>query len=86
MLGLVAGALTTAAFAPQLLRSVKTGSTTDISLAMLLCVNTGMALWLAHGLAISDIALILANTASLALAIPLLILKLKNDCGCFFRR
>jgi MtN3 and saliva related transmembrane protein len=53
---------------------------------MLLCVTTGMALWVMHGLAIGDVALILANIASLALAIPLLILKLKNDCGHVLRK
>jgi hypothetical protein len=37
-----------------------------------------MSLWLAHGLMIDDPALVIANAGSLALALPLLILKLKN--------
>ena len=45
---------------------------------MLVCISVGMSLWLAHGLMINDPALVIANAGSLALALPLLILKLKN--------
>ncbi len=79
MIGFLAGALTTAAFAPQLIQAVRTGRTRDISLGMLVCVSTGMTLWLVHGLRIGDTALILSNGASLAMALPLLFLKVRND-------
>ena len=78
MLGFIAGTLTTAALAPQLLHSLRTRSTRDLSLAMLICISAGMSLWVAHGLIIGDPALVIANAGSLALALPLLILKLKN--------
>ncbi len=78
MLGFIAGTLTTAALAPQLMHSLRTGSTKDVSLAMLVCISVGMSLWLAHGLMIGDPALVIANAGSLALALPLLLLKLKN--------
>ncbi len=58
--------------------SIRTGSTRDVSLAMLVCICAGMSLWLAHGLMIGDPALVIANAGSLALALPLLLLKLKN--------
>ncbi len=79
MIGYLAGTLTTLAFAPQLLKALKTKSTKDISLLMLLCSTTGMTLWLYHGLLIEDMALILANSVSIALASTLLVYKLKND-------
>lgn len=79
MIGYLAGTLTTLAFAPQLLKALKTKSTKDISLLMLLCSTTGMTLWLYHGLLIKDMALILANSVSIALASTLLVYKLKND-------
>jgi MtN3 and saliva related transmembrane protein len=78
MLGYIAGTLTTAALAPQLLHSLRTGSTRDVSLAMLICISIGMSLWLAHGLMLGDAALVIANAGSLALVLPLLFLKLKN--------
>lgn len=79
MIGYLAGTLTTLAFAPQLLKALKTKSTKDISLLMLLCSTTGMTLWLYHGVLIKDMALILANSVSIALASTLLVYKLKND-------
>ena len=78
MLGFIAGTLTTAALAPQLVHSLRTGSTKDVSLAMLICISVGMSLWLAHGLMIGDPALVIANAGSLVLALPMIILKLKN--------
>jgi MtN3 and saliva related transmembrane protein len=78
MLGFIAGTLTTAALVPQLVHSLRTGSTKDVSLAMLVCISVGMSLWLAHGLMIGDAALVIANAGSLGLALPMIILKLKN--------
>jgi len=71
--------LTRAAFAPQLIRALRTRRTGDVSLSMLVCVSVGMILWLVHGVRIGDAALVLSNSASLAQAVPLLILKLRND-------
>ncbi|AGB49955.1 hypothetical protein Metho_1769 [Methanomethylovorans hollandica DSM 15978] len=79
MIGYLAGTLTTLAFAPQLFKALKTKSTKDISLLMLLCSTTGMTLWLYHGLLIKDIALISANSISIALSSTLLMYKLKKD-------
>lgn len=79
MIGYLAGTLTTVAFAPQLLKALKNKSTKDISLLMLLCSTSGMILWLYYGLLIEDLALILANSISVALASTLLLYKLKKD-------
>jgi MtN3 and saliva related transmembrane protein len=79
MIGYIAGILTTIAFAPQLIKAIKTKSTGDISLMMLICTTIGMMLWLAHGLIINDLALIAANSISVTLASALLIYKLKQE-------
>jgi MtN3 and saliva related transmembrane protein len=79
MIGYIAGALTTVAFAPQLLQALTTKSTKDVSLMMLLCSTSGMILWLIHGMLVKDPALVVANSVSVVLASSLLGLKLKND-------
>lgn len=79
MIGYIAGALTTIAFAPQLLKALTTKSTKDVSLIMLLCSTSGMILWLYYGILIKDPALVVANSISIVLASSLLGLKLKND-------
>jgi MtN3 and saliva related transmembrane protein len=84
MIGYIAGALTTIAFVPQLLKALTTKSTKDVSLMMLLCSTSGMVLWLYHGFLVKDPALIIANSISAVLASSLLGLKLKNDCASHF--
>ena len=79
MIGYIAGALTTIAFAPQLLMALTTKSTKDVSLIMLLCSTSGMLLWVLHGILVRDPALVAANSISFVLAFTLLGLKLKND-------
>lgn len=83
MIGYIAGALTTIAFAPQVLKALNSKSTKDVSLMMLLCSTSGMILWLFHGVQVKDTALILANTVSFILASILLGLKIKNDYSDF---
>jgi MtN3 and saliva related transmembrane protein len=86
MIGYLAGALTTVAFAPQLLRALTTKSTKDVSLMMLLCSTSGMLLWMLHGILVKDPALIAANGISFVLAFSLMGLKLKNDySGSIFK-
>ncbi len=83
MIGYLAGALTTVAFAPQLLRALTTKSTKDVSIMMLLCSTSGMLLWMLHGILVKDPALIAANSISFVLAFLLMGLKLKNDYSDF---
>jgi MtN3 and saliva related transmembrane protein len=81
MIGYIAGALTTIAFAPQLVKALNTKSTKDVSLLMLFCSISGMILWLIHGIQVNDSAIIAANSVSILLAASLLGLKIKNDCS-----
>ena len=54
MIGYIAGALTTIAFAPQLIKALTTKFTKDVSLLMLLCSTSGMALWFLYGIQVND--------------------------------
>jgi MtN3 and saliva related transmembrane protein len=77
-IGLAAGKLTTLAFVPQVVKTVRTGSTDDISLGMFLILVIGIAAWLLYGAIIGDLPLIPSNTVTLVLAGTILVFKLKN--------
>ena len=76
-LGLVAAACTTAAFLPQVVKALRTRETKDISLLMYLILISGLCLWLAYGLLVRDLPLILANCVTLILALIVLFLKVR---------
>lgn len=77
-LGLAAAFCTTAAFAPQALKAWRSRSTADISLSTFLLLVTGIVLWLAYGVLIGDMPLIIANGVTLCLAGTILALKLRH--------
>ena len=77
-LGLLAGALTTIAFVPQVLKTWRTRSTHDISLGMFSILVAGIVAWLIYGAVIGDVPLILANAVTLLLAGTILVFKIRN--------
>ena len=76
--GMVAAVLTTVAFLPQVIRTWRTRSTSDISLGMFVAYVTGIALWLVYGLMIHDMPLIASNAVTLVLSGAILLLKLRH--------
>jgi MtN3 and saliva related transmembrane protein len=76
-LGLSAGTLTTAAFVPQALKIWQSKSAADVSYGMFFIFSTGVFLWLLYGIAIGAAPVIIANVITLALAILIIILKIK---------
>jgi len=78
LLGLLAGFCSTVAFLPQVIKTWRTRSTKDISLAMFLVLVTGIILWLAYGMFVNDIPLVVANGVTLLMAGTLLIFKLRH--------
>ncbi|HET6419666.1 MAG TPA: SemiSWEET transporter [Geobacteraceae bacterium] len=64
-LGLFAGAVTSMAVIPQVLKSYRTKHVRDISIWQPILLDAGMGLWLAYGIIIGDIPLILANSFSI---------------------
>ncbi|MGE5517755.1 MAG: SemiSWEET family sugar transporter [Bacteroidota bacterium] len=76
--GSTAALLTTLAFVPQVVKTLKTRHTRDISLGMWAMFSAGVALWLAYGLLLMAWPIILANAATLVLALIVLAVKLAN--------
>ena len=77
VLGFVAGALTTFAFFAQVVKTISTKSTHDISLAMVTLTSTGLFLWFIYGVYVGSMPIIVVNFISFILAITLVVLKLK---------
>jgi len=64
-IGLVAGALTSVAVIPQVVRTYRTRHARDISIWQPLLLDIGMILWLIYGIMLKDLPLILANAFSI---------------------
>lgn len=77
-LGIVAGILTTLSFVPQVIKTLRSGQTRDISLVMWLCFCTGVALWTIYGVLLEAWPIVAANIPTLALAGSILVMKLRN--------
>jgi MtN3 and saliva related transmembrane protein len=76
-LGLLAGALTTIAFLPQVIKTWTTKSAKDISSGIFLCFCTGVFLWLVYGICINSLPIVAANSATFILASTILVFKFK---------
>jgi MtN3 and saliva related transmembrane protein len=77
VLGLSAATLTTSAFLPQMIKTWQTKSAKDVSFVMLLTFITGVFLWLVYGIFRKDLAIILANGATLVFNLIILWLKIR---------
>jgi MtN3 and saliva related transmembrane protein len=75
ILGLIAGALTTLSFLPQVIRTLRTRHAGDLSAAWLLIFGTGVAAWCVYGILRSDVAIILTNATTFTLVMALVIAK-----------
>lgn len=75
-LGIAAGILTTGSFAPQAVKILRTRKVQDISLFMYIAFVSGVALWIAYGLAIGSASLVLANVITFLLAGSILVMKI----------
>ncbi|APZ41909.1 SemiSWEET transporter [Acidihalobacter ferrooxydans] len=80
-IGLAAGALTTVAFLPQVIKVWRTRSARDLSLGMYFTFTLGVALWLIYGILLHAWPIILANAVTLLLAGAILALKLYEGTG-----
>jgi MtN3 and saliva related transmembrane protein len=76
LLGAFAALCSTASFAPQAVKIVRTRETKDISLAMYLLTVTGFAAWTSYGVVLGRWPLIAANGICLVLSAFILAMKL----------
>ena len=79
MLGFFAGFLTTVSFLPQVVKTWKSRSASDLSLGMLSVFSVGVMCWLIYGFLLQESPMIFWNSVTLILVLVILILKLKFD-------
>ena len=77
IIGYFAGAITTIAFVPQVIKIWKTKSTKDISLIMFVAFCLGVFLWMIYGIILHSKPVIIANSIGFVLGIIIIILKIK---------
>lgn len=77
-LGYVAALLSTGAFLPQAVKTIRTRETRGISLGMYVIFTAGVTLWLIYAIGIGSVPMTLANTVTVLLAVIILILKLRH--------
>ena len=78
LLGTIAGVLTTASFVPQVVKTLRSGQTRDISLAMWLAFCLGVGLWTVYGVLLGAWPIVAANIPTLGLAGTILVVKIRN--------
>jgi len=74
--GYIAAILTTAAFLPQLIKTLKTKKADDVSLITLIMFITGVLFWIIYGYRISSLPIMLANVITLTLNSLILVSKI----------
>lgn len=78
MVGSTAAIFTTLAFVPQVVKTVRTRHTRDISLAMWVLFCVGVALWMVYGILMIAWPIIIANALTLLMSATVLAIKLAN--------
>ncbi|MCJ8496709.1 SemiSWEET transporter [Chryseobacterium salipaludis] len=73
ILGLIAGALTSVAMLPQLIKVLKEKDVQDISLLMILVLITGLSLWVWYGFLQDELPIILSNAFAVLVNLALLV-------------
>lgn len=82
LIGGIAAALTTLAFFPQALRTIRTRETAGLSAGTYLLFSTGIAIWLVYGLLIGSWPLIVGNAVTLVPQLAILAILLgKKSAG-----
>tara|TARA_S200000501_G_scaffold376763_1_gene432773 strand:+ start:898 stop:1167 length:270 start_codon:yes stop_codon:yes gene_type:complete len=74
--GYFAAILTTAAFLPQLIKTLKTKKADDVSLVTLIMFICGVGSWIIYGYEISSFPILLANIITFILNFLILISKI----------
>jgi len=77
-LGYAAAILTSIAFVPQAVKTIRSRDTSGISLGMYVIFTIGIGFWFAYGVALGSWPMIFANIVTFALALVILLLKLRH--------
>lgn len=79
LLGLTAGIITSVAALPQVVKTIRTRSTRDLSLWQPMLLTVGVTMWMVYGFMIGDVPLQLMNVLPLCGNVTLLVMKLRED-------
>ena len=74
--GYFAAILTTAAFLPQLIKTLKTKKADDVSLVTLIMFLSGVGSWILYGYSISSFPILVANIVTFILNFFILVSKI----------
>ena len=75
LFGLIAGAITSMGFIPQLIRGYKTKKLEDISYFMPIVLAIGMTMWFVYGFLLDAIAVMIANLFGVTCCLILITMK-----------
>lgn len=75
--GYVAATLTTLAFVPQAVKTLRTRDTRSISVQMYVVFTIGVGFWLVYGIVLRSWPMIIANIITFLLAASILAMKLR---------
>ena len=75
--GYVAAAMTTLAFVPQAVKTIRSKDTRSISLGMYVVFTIGIGFWLIYGISLGSMPMILSNIVTFGLSATILGLKLR---------
>jgi MtN3 and saliva related transmembrane protein len=78
IIGLLAAALTSLSYIPQVRKTLPSGSTGDLSSKTLAVLAAGLALWTVYGMLKGDYVIIVANAVGLALVSTLIGFKIRD--------
>lgn len=78
LIGLLAAALTSLSYIPQVKKALPRGATAYLSSRTLWVLATGLGLWIAYGILKSDIVIILSNIIGCSLVATLIVLKIRD--------
>ena len=78
ILGMLAAALTSLSYLPQLQKAIPRNATSDLSLKMLVALSTGLCLWIVYGVLKDDWVIILANSIGATLSLTVLRFKIRD--------
>ena len=77
-IGYLAATLTTVAFVPQAIKTIRTRDTSGISLGMYVVFTLGIACWFGYGIVLHSGPMIVANIITFGLSATILALKLRH--------
>ena len=77
ILGIIAAALVTSSFIPQIVRGYRTKHLDDVSYWLMIAICIGMSLWIGYGIIKNDFVIIGANISTIILNMILVAMKFR---------